>query len=167
MLGTVFPLCWCIGLACSNPGAFKLLGRARSWWEHGSLQEVSCQWVLPRTTATTVSVPTESQSHTLTSPGAPLRPACRSHPVSYEVSAFSLRCSAYETLCVPSKRGKLLLPSVLWSSYDQALLAFKAILWRRILSVLDPQTVELRWGSELSLLWKNLCGISGVCKLPA
>ena len=125
MLGTVFPLCWCIGLACSNPGAFKLLGRARSWWEHGSLQEVSCQWVLPRTTATTVSVPTESQSHTLTSPGAPLRPACRSHPVSYEVSAFSLRCSAYETLCVPSKRGKLLLPSVLWSSYDQALLAFK------------------------------------------
>ena len=109
---------------------------------------------------------TESQSHTLTSPGAPLRPACRSRPVSYEVSAFSLRCSAYETLCVPSKRGSFCFPQSCGVPMIKPSWPSKSILWRRILSVLDPQTVELRWGSELSLLWKNFCDISGVCKLP-
>ena len=41
----------------------------------------------------------------LASPGDPPRPAGRSDPGSFEVTAFALGPSVHETLCVPSKSG--------------------------------------------------------------
>lgn len=73
------------------------------------------------------------------------RPECRSGPGSYEVTAFSpaqcMRSCMYLL--------RVLLASVLWSAYDQDLLAFSQIFcWGFFLPVPDAQTgesdVELR-----------------------
>lgn len=62
MGGAVFPSLWLVGLSHPSPWTYRLLGGARSWWKNGSLQEGSCQWVLPRTTAERIFVPTVSHS---------------------------------------------------------------------------------------------------------
>ena len=60
--------------------------------------------------------------------------------------------------CVRPPRVAFVFPPVLWSSCDQAPLAFKAKCSKG--SSFQCQTSQLRsltWGSELSLLWEKLC----------
>ena len=73
--------------------------------------------------------------------------------------------------CVHPPRVESLFPPVLWSSCTQALLAFKvkcsggSSSWCQTLRM-----GSLTWGSELSLLWGNLCDIiifQFVCHPPA
>ena len=56
--------------------------------------------------------------------------------------------------CVCPFRVKSLFPPVLWSSYSQALLAFKDKCSGD--SLLEPWTVGPDMGPEFSLLWENL-----------
>ena len=56
-------------------------------------------------TATCVHIPRGSYSHPPASPGDPPRPAGKSGPGSYEVTAFALGPSVRETLCVSPKSG--------------------------------------------------------------
>ena len=93
------------------------------------------------------------------SPGDPPRPAGRSGPGLYGVTAFSLGLGAHESLCVPSKSGVSVSPSpvkFLWSSPT----GFKAKCSGGSPSQCQtPRLGSLMWGSELSLLWENLCDI--------
>ena len=92
MGGAVFPSLWFFVLSHPSPWTCRLLRGARSWWKNGSLQEGSCQWVLPRTTAESIFVPTVSQFPSPTPPttftGNPPIAAGRSGPSSCEVTAF-------------------------------------------------------------------------------
>ena len=111
------------------------------------------RWVFPDMFATSFYVQIENQSHPPTFPGDPPRPAVRSGPGSYEVTAFSLGPAAHEALCAPSKSGVSTFPSP-WSSCDQAPLAFKAKCSAGSSSWCQtPRLGSLTWGSELSLLW--------------
>ena len=72
---------------------------------------------------------------------------------------FSLGPSACETLCASTK-SEVCFPPDLWSSYTQANLAFKAKCSEGNSSRCQtPRLGNLTWGSELSLLWENLCDI--------
>ena len=53
----------------------------------------------------------EPQPPPCTSPGDPPRPAGRSGPGSYEVTAFSLGLDVHKTFCPPSKSGVSVSPS--------------------------------------------------------
>ena len=84
----------------------------------------------------------------------------KSGSVSYEVTAFIpwvlVRVRPY--VCLP--RVEFLFPPVLWNSCDQTLLAFKARFTGGSSSRCQtPRLGSLTWGSELSLLWENFCGI--------
>ena len=62
--------------------------------------------------------------------------------------------------CVHPPRVESLFLPVLWSSYDQTLLAFKARCSGGSFSWCQtPKLGSLMWGSDLSLLWENLCDI--------
>ena len=148
MVGAVFSLYWSFGLRRPGTGAYRLLGRARSWCQNGRLPESSCQWVLPSTSTTSVLVPTVRHSRPPTSPSDPPRPACRSGPDFCVVTAFSPRswCS-WDLVCSFQE----------WSFYDQVPLAFKAKCSGGF--SFRCQTLRsgcLMWGSELSFLWENL-----------
>ena len=62
MGGTVFLPYWLFSLKCPSTGAYRLLGGSRPCWKNGGLWEGSCQWVLPRTTVSSVFMPAVSQS---------------------------------------------------------------------------------------------------------
>ena len=91
------------------------------------------------------------------------RPACRSGPGSYEVTAFALGPGTHETLCVSSKSG-LSFPQFCWA------LAIKPH-WPSKLNTLGALPPDARplgwrdwlpsseWGSELSLMWENFCNL--------
>ena len=80
----------------------------------------------------------------------PPRPAGRSGPGSYEISTFAFGFGVHEILCAPFKSEICFLQSSLQSQ----------MLWGPLFPVLDLQARgSLTWGSELSLLWENLCNI--------
>ena len=109
------------------------------WQLLGELTPMSTPW----TSATSVLVPTVSHSHTPASPGDPPRPAGRSGPGSYEVTAFSLGPCEHKTLCAPSKSGvSLSLSPVepLWSSLQSQML------WGLLLLMPDPHAGESEVG---------------------
>ena len=81
-----------------------------------------------------------------TSPGDPPRPAGRSGPSSYEKLLFPL-VAVHTRLCVCPTRVEFLFPPVLWSSCDQAPLAFKAKCSGELLLLMpDIQAGELDMG---------------------
>ena len=120
----------------------------------------SHQWVRPRTATASVLVPTVSPSHLPISAGDPSILAGRSGPVSYEITAFIPWVLVHTGLCVHPPRVESLFSPVLWKSCNQTLLACKTRLSGDSSSCCrTPRLGSLMWGSELSLLWDNFCGI--------
>ena len=118
----------------------------------------SNQWVLPSTSATSVLVPEVSHSR------PPPQETLQDQQVGLTQAAmksllFPLGPSLYEP-CVCPLRIFLQFTQVLWSSCHQAPLAFKdkcsggSSSWYQ-----TSRLRSLMWGSELSLLWENLCNI--------
>ena len=71
---------------------------------------------------------------------------------------FSLESSyTWDFMYFP--RVEFLIPQVLWKSCNQTLLAFKARFSGHSTCCSTPRLRSLTWGSELSLLWDNFCGI--------
>ena len=95
--------------------------------------------------------------------GDPPGSAVRSGPGSYEVPSFPSSPNVHKTLCVPSKTG-VCFPQ----SCNQALLAFKAILWRLLLLISEPQTGQPDMGFRplipIGKPWQN--NDFPVCALP-
>ena len=154
MGGTVFLPCWLFGLKCPSIGAYRLLSRARSRWENGDLQEGSCQWVLPRSTATSAFVLTVSYSHQPPPPvsiGYPQTLAEKSGPVFYEVTDFFSWVLVHTRPCVCPLRVEFLFPLVLWNSYGQTLVAFKDRFSQGSSSHCQTQNFHSIW----ELLWHN------------
>ena len=79
-----------------------------------------------------------------------------SGPISYGLTSFFLWILVYVRLCVHPPRVEFLFLPVPWMSCDQTQLAFKA---RFSGDSSSPRLGSLMWGSELSLLWDNFCGI--------
>lgn len=114
--------------------------------------------MFPSITATTLCTPWVSHSHPQTSPGASPRSAGRSGLGSYQIFAFALGPSKHEILCASFKievcfpqscRASIIKPH--WPSKPNATgLVFQCQ---------TPRLGSLAWGSELSLLWENLCSI--------
>ena len=148
--------CWLFGLRCSITGTYRLLGAAKSLYQNDSFQRSSHQWVLP---VTSVLVLTVSHNCLLASLKDPSRPGSKPGPGSYKATAISLNASAHETSCTPSK-----------SFYFSQSCGVPAIqphcpskpstLGRESTSQQEILRLEsLTRGSELSLLWENLCDI--------
>ena len=86
--------------------------------------------------------------------------AGRSGPVSYRVTAFFSSVLMHTGLCVCPPRVEFLFSPVLWKSYNQITLAFRARFSRdSSFHCQTPRLGILMWGSELSLKWETLCGI--------
>ena len=93
------------------------------------------------------------------SPGEPPRPAGRSGPGSYGVTALPW-VPVHMKPCVHPPRVESLFPPVVWSSCTQVPLAFKPKCSEGSSSQCQtPRLESLTWGSDLSLLWENLCDI--------
>ena len=102
------------------------------------------------------------------SPGDPLRPAGRSVPGSYGVTTLPW-VPTHVKSCVCPPRLQSLSPPVLWSSCDQAQLAFKAKCSRGSSSPLpDPQTGEPDMGLRTLTPLRELLRYDyfPVCGLP-
>ena len=156
MGGVMSPLCWFFSLRHLRSGAFRLLGGARSQGKSGSLLEGPCQLTLDRVTFTSLPFPTVHHRGPLPLQGTPSL-AAKSGPVCYQVTAVFPRSWCTQHLL----RVEFLFPQVLWKSYGQIQMVFKAKLSEGYSS--HSQTPRLRspmQGSEVSLLWENFCGIT-------
>ena len=96
---------------------------------------------------------------TPTSPGDALRPTGKSGPGSYGVTAL-VWVPVYMKPCVRPPRVESLFLPFLWIPCTQAPLASKAKCSEGSSSQCQtPRLGSLIWGSELSLLWENLCDV--------
>ena len=133
----------------------RLLGGA-----NGRLWVGSRQGALSRTSAASVLVLTVRQRHPL-----PLQETPQHYQVGLVQSLWG-HCSfpwvpMCTLLCVYSPRVEYLFPPVLSESCNQILLAFKVKFSRNSSSrCWTPRFRSLTWGSEASLQWVDLCGIS-------
>ena len=122
----------------------------RKWWPpkgHMPLstpQNYSCQCLW---------LSSEPQPSPTSTGDAPI-PAGRSGPGSHEAIAF------FPWVLVHTGTVELLFPPVIWGSWDQTPWAFKArFSGGSSFCCQAPRLGSLMWGSELSLLWENLCDI--------
>lgn len=157
MGGAVFPSLWLSSL--SHP-AYRLLGGARSWWKNGSLQEGSCLWVLPRTTAESIFVPTVSHNPHSTPHHLHRKPSDSSRQVwprllwghcvlPWVLGHMSLVFSLQEwSFCLPQSCG---IPTIKQSLQSQMLSGLF------LPNARPPRLWSLTEDSEVSLLWENLC----------
>ena len=132
-----------------------LLGEARC--QNGHLCESSQWWAFPGVFTTPVLALTESHSW----PRLPRTPAWEPKVGLAHVSMKSLLCPGSQcmwNLVCTLQEWSLLFPPVLWSTYSQARLVFKAKCSGGSFSWFQtPRLGSLMWGSELSLLWDSLC----------
>lgn len=153
----MFPTSLLFGLRWPSTGAYKLMvlvaisGRADS-------NEYFPELILPVSSSLDWATATPNSAEDLS-----ILPS-RSCLVSYGFTIFlSLGPSVHKTLCVPSKTG-VCFPQ----SCNQALLAFKAILWRLLLLISEPQTgqpdVGFRPLIPIGKPWQN--NDFPVCALP-
>ena len=95
-----------------------------------------------------------------TSAGYPPILASRSGPVSYEVTAFFPWVLLCTQPCVQPPSIDFLVPSAMWNSCNQTSLPLEAKFSGASSSHCQtPRLGSLTWGSGLSLLWQNFCGI--------
>ena len=66
----------------------------------------------------------------------------------------------HTTLCVPSKSGVSVSPSLVEVLQSNPTSLLSLILWEFLLPLLDPQVEKPDWGSEPSLQWVDFCDIS-------
>ena len=158
MGGAVFPSWQLFVLRWHSTEDYRLFGCANS-----DLQEGSCHWVLPRTSAANVFVPTVSHSHPL-----PLQETLQYQQVSLSQTLmgsllFFLWILVGMRLCIHPQKVEFVFPQVLCNSCDRTPLSFKA----RFLgwggggssSFHSLRLESLIWGSELSLQWGNFWSI--------
>ena len=106
-----------------------------------------------------VSLPHSGPQPIPASPGDSPKPTGRSNWGSCGVTALPWVPGHMKPRVHPP-RVESLLPSVLWSSCTQVPLALQSqMLSRLLLRMPDAHLGSLAWGSELSLLWENLCSI--------
>ena len=155
-------VCWCVGL-CSHP--VGCLG-----WGNPALETTVClvrlmvasrrahtNWYFSELLLPVSLSPQWAPATPPTSAGYPSILAGRSGPVSSGVTAFIPWVLVHLRLCVHPSRVDSLFPPVCGS---QTPLAFKARFSGDSSSLCQtPRLGSLRWGSELSLLWDNFCGI--------
>ena len=134
------------------------LGTNESRWQHQP--QCSCDRMFPNMAYTSVYVPSVRNSHPPASPGDSPRTTGRSGPGSCHLIAFALATSVYEILCAPFKSEVSISPTPVGFP-KLAPLAFKAKCSGVSFSQCrTPRLGSLMWGSELSLLWENLCNIT-------
>ena len=154
-MGLFLP-CWLFGLRHPSIGPYRLLGRARSWWENGGLQESSWQRLLSRTIATVpLSLPWATAA-----PCLYRRPSDTSRWVWSRLFMrsvlFPLGSSVYNVLWKFQEYNFYFL----CNSCNQTPLVFKTM-WSGSSSSYC-QTLRLgslTWGSERPLLWEKLSDI--------
>ena len=130
-----------------------------SGWANSGLWEPPSQWVWFWTTAASVFVPTVSHSSP-TSVGGPAMLADRSGPISYGIIAFFPWVLVHMRLYVFSKSGVPVSPSPVEVLQSNPSGLQSQILWVLLRTCCwTPRLGSLTWGSELSLLWDNFCGI--------
>lgn len=160
MTGAVFLPCWLFGLRHPNTGAYSLLSGARSGWQRAASRRADVSEYFTQYFHHQYPCPYSEPQLPLPS-GAPLRPAGRSDPGSYEVIASSLGpiCSN-ETLIAPSKCGVSLSPSpvaFLWSSLTDIL---SQMLQGFLIPVTDPQAGKTDVGLQgCHCCGENICDI--------
>ena len=118
--------------------------------------ESSCRWILPKI-STTLSIP-QSKLQLCPSyvPRRLPRPAGKSGPGSYEVTALAINTGTHEILCTPFKSEASFSP-VLWNPCNLSPTGLQSqIIWGLLFLTPNPQVAEI-WDSELLLLWENLC----------
>ena len=163
MGGVVFLLCWFFGMRHPNTGAYRLLGRTRSWcwWSKQDvcLLESSTSWTLPEISTISVHVPRESDSHTML-PQETLW--------NQQVGLAQVPKKSLTLLCVPvcmrpcvfPPRVKFSFPPSPMELLNRSLVGLQSqmlggfFLWCQI-----PGLRSLMWGLKLSLLWENFCNI--------
>ena len=157
MGGVVFPPCWLFSLkhpstrACCWAGPGLSAKMSTSGTAHAN--DYSLGPLSP------VSLPPQWATDDPSLPRRPPRPTGGSGPDSYGVSALSW-VPVHVKPCVCPPRVESLFPQVLWSSCTQAPLSFKTKSSGGHSSQCQtPRLGSLMWGSEVSLLWENLCDI--------
>ena len=156
--GAVFPPILLFGLRHPCTGVYSLLGGARSWCPNVSLQKSSHRWMLPSISTTNVYVPKVGHSHL---------PLPQENPQDQQVglahASIKLLLLPLVLVCVrfcvhPLRVKSIspipvrllnLSPAGLQNQMSRGLCS-----WCR-----TPGLGSLTWGSELSLLWENLCNI--------
>ena len=93
-------------------------------------------------------------------PEDPPTPVIRSGPDSYEVTAFALGPTAYETLCEHYKSGVSIFPSpVQLLQLSPVGLQSQMLCGGLLLLMPDTRLGSLTWSPKFSLLWEIFCGI--------
>ena len=147
--------CWLVDLRHLSTGTCKLLSGARSQCPDGDLLE-SSHWIFTGASATCPCPHCEAQPTSI-SPGEPSRPPSRSGPGFHGVTDLGPNTS--KTFYVLSQ-SRVCFPPVLWRFCTQAPLASKPnALGTPASDARSPGWGAWQWGSELSLLWENLCNI--------
>ena len=157
------PVCWWVGV-CSCPVGCLVwgipeLGPTGYWVGTGISGKMAAFKRAHATEYSSVSLSLQSATATATSTGDPPIPAVSLVPSLMRSLLFSwVLVHTRPDMHPPTV--EFLFPSVLWNSCNQTPLAFKARFsggssshWQ------TPSLWSLTWGSELSLLWENFCGI--------
>ena len=111
-------------------------------------QERSCQWIFPSISATGVLDAAVSRSPTF--PEDALRPLGRPGPGSCGVTASPWLAVHLKSSVCPARV----------ESYGASVLKLFKVRGSRVSSWCQtPRFRNLKWGSELSLLWEYLCGL--------
>ena len=126
MTRTVFLPCWLFGPKHPQTRAYRLLGGAMSLaskWQ--PLRESSCQWWLPGSADPSVCIPTVSHKHF-----PPIQETLQDQQLCLAqapMKSLLLLCVPVHTRpCVCLSSVEFLFSQILWSSCNQASLAFKA-----------------------------------------
>ena len=117
------------------------------------------QWVLPRTAAASVFVPTVSHSH----PHCHRRPSNTSRlvwPSPLWGQCFFPWVLVRTRPCVHPPGVEFLFPTVMWNSCNHTPLAFNVRFSGGSFTWCQPPDWEAWWGSGLSLTWENFCDLS-------
>lgn len=110
-----------VGQKCPSTGDYRLLHRARYWYQDVNLQKSSHRWVLPDTSTNTVCLPRVSHSnHHLHGDS---KTSWFQVPMKLWLFPVAPVCVRF---CVYPLRVKSLFSPILCSSCNQVLLGFKA-----------------------------------------
>ena len=144
---------WLFGLTGPNTVACGLLGGVKSWHQKGSLRESLQRGLFAEANS-------ESPSESYSCP-PPSQETHQDTQVSLaQAPPESLPCPESQCCgisCVPSSSGVSVSPSPEQLLHSSSAGLQSHMLWGLLLPMPDPRLGSLTWGSELSLLWENLC----------
>ena len=124
------------------------------WWPPGELTPMNSLWGLCQQCPCPDSQPQLPPA----SLGDPPKPAGRSGPGSYGVTALPW-VPMQAKPCVRPPRVETVSPSPVELLHSSPTGLQSQVLWGSSSPCQTPRLGSLVWGSELSLLWENLCDI--------